>query len=147
MTYSTIADFLVEGSTNDLISESDESLLDVTDFILEAVEEHSGFDKDLEDLQFYNQDHTNNLDDDTIANLDPDNTEVINNNDLGDDELASGMEIVTISEGSLLEQLLKEADVSEIDVPLGDTDVEPSENPLDTFTSDDIYDTTNLEDY
>lgn len=141
-----ITEFLTNGAAEDLINEGSDELLDVENMMLEAVEEHSGFNKDLEDLQFYNQDHTNNLDNDVVDSLDPDNTESFNT-DVGDDEVESGMEVVTISESagmSLLEELLTETSISTNDLP---DDEENPENPLTDFNEDDLYDTTNLEDY
>lgn len=150
MSYQNITDFLTESNEDNLIENGGMDLLDVEDMVNEAVEEQSGFDKELEDLQFYNQDHTNNLDNDFVDNLDPDNTDAINNGD-GDEELESGMEVVTMSESvSLVEELLSfnEADVTTNDLPDSDDDGEnPQENPLDNMSEDDTFDVTDLDEY
>lgn len=150
MSYQNITDYLTESNEENLIENGGVDLLDVEDMVNEAAEEFAGFDKELEDLQFFNQDHTNNLDNDFVDNLDPDNTDAINNGD-GDEELESGMEIVTMSESaSLLEELLSfnEADVTSNDLPDADDDGEnPQENPLDKMSDDDTFDTTDLEEY
>ena len=133
MTTQTVAELLQERVTADALALTNDSLLDETDMLTEAMAEVTDvdevdYDEEMESYQFHNQDHLNGLSVDDISNMNPDSS-TKQHNDTGKGTGKSMHESLT-----LVEQLLGK------DVPSDNTD------PVD-FPEEQVFDSTDIDSY